>query len=69
MILLYTLFGIIGAIFVSKGKPINANWCFVFANIGLAVHNFTIKEYEMMFLFFIYLNIAIYGLLTLNEKE
>lgn len=65
MILFFTIFAIIGAIFVSQNKPLMANFIWAITNIAFIYHNISINQYEMAFLFAIYEIIAVYGIYNL----
>ena len=67
--MIFTIIGIVGAIYVSKDKSLYANCLFAIANAGLLVYNYKIKEYEMMMLFIVYEAIAIYGIYNLKFKK
>ena len=68
MIWMCTILAIIGAICVSKNKPLLANYIWAVSNIGFIYHNIMITEWEMVLLFSIYEIIALYGIYNLRIK-
>lgn len=60
---------IIGAIYVSLGKPLLANIIWSISNLAIFSYNFVISEYEMAMLFGVYEIIAIYGIYNLKYKK
>ena len=47
MILLITLMGIAGAMYVSRGSPLTANYIWAVSNLGFICHNITIADTGM----------------------
>ena len=69
MILLLTLMSIAGAVCVSGGRALNANYIWAVSNIGFVWHNISISEYEMALLFGVYEIVALYGIYNLRLKK
>ena len=69
MILLLTIMGIAGAMYVSRGAPLTANYIWAVSNLGFICHNITIAEYEMASLFAVYEILALYGICNLRSKK
>ena len=68
LILIATILGVIGCLFVSRGEPLNANYVWSIGNLGMIYYNYTIVEYEMMIMFVVYEIIALYGVWNLRFK-
>ena len=69
VILILTLICIIGAAFVSLGKPLAANVLWIVSNPLMAIYNFKLSEYEMSVMFAVYSAIAIYGIWNLKYRK
>lgn len=68
MILIATLLSIAAAVSVARGKALSANCVWAVTNIVIIWHNYSIGEYEMVFLFLMYEIIAIFGVYNLWGK-
>lgn len=68
MILILTLMGIAGAVCVSSGRSLVANYIWAVSNIGFASYNLSISEYEMALLFGVYEIVALYGIYNLRLR-
>ena len=69
VILILTIIAIIGAIFVSLGRPLAANMFWMISNPLMAIYNYKISEYEMSFMFIIYSVISIIGIWNLKFRK
>jgi len=69
MILLFTIMSIIGAICVSSGKALPANYIWAVSNLGFLFYNISIAEYEMSLLFGVYEFVALYGVYNLKLRN
>ena len=69
MILLLTIMGIAGAMYVSRGAPLTANYIWAVSNLGFIYHSIVISEYELAALFAVYEALAIYGICNLRSKK
>jgi hypothetical protein len=69
MILLLTLMSIVGAVCVSDGKALTANYIWAVSNMGFVWYNISISEYEMTLLFGVYELVALYGIYNLRLKK
>lgn len=69
MILLLTIMGIAGAMYVSRGAPLTANYIWAVSNLGFIYHSIAIPEYEMASLFAVYEIFAVYGICNLRSKK
>ena len=69
MILLFTLLSIIGAICVSGGRALTANYIWAVSNLGFLFYNISILEYEMVLLFGVYEFVALYGIYNLKLRK
>ena len=67
LLLIFIITALIGNWFIIKKNPIGYYY-WILSNLGLIIHNLTIKQYLQAFLFFIFLVLAIYGLFTWREK-
>ena len=69
MILLLTIMGIAGAMYVSRGAPLTANYIWTVSNLGFICHSIAIAEYELATLFAVYEILAVYGICNLRSKK
>lgn len=69
LIIIATLLGVIGCLFVASDKSLKANYVWSIGNLGMIYHNYTITEYEMMIMFIVYELIALYGVWNLRFKK
>lgn len=68
LIMISSILGILGVLCVSQGKSLYANYIWSIGNIGMIIHNYNIREYEMMIMFIIYWIIAVYGVWNLRRQ-
>lgn len=68
MILVLTIIAVIGAIAVSLGKPLLANYLWIVSNPAMAVYNFRIGQPELSGMFVVYSVIALLGIINLSRK-
>lgn len=69
MILLLTFMSIVGAVCVSGGKALSANYIWAVSNMGFVWYNISISEYETTLLFGVYELVALYGIYNLRLKK
>lgn len=62
MLIIFMVLAIIGLLYVSRNKPLIANYFWLISNAGFITYNLSINEYEMATLFIIYEIISIYGI-------
>jgi hypothetical protein len=58
--------GIAGAVCVSVGRSLTANYIWAVSNMGFVWYNISISEYEMTLLFGVYELVALYGIYNLR---